>query len=159
MLVVLLIAWLAGREHSSGMRRMIRATGRGEAVYYRNKVLILAVLTILVMGLVYGPDLYLTGKTYGFGHAAASVGSLPELAGFRFDVSIGGYLVLLYAWRFLVLMLLGCGTLAVTELTRNTLVAALICVTAAGLPYLLYYLGAEWAVHWGLIPLLGQLGG
>lgn len=154
LLLVLLMAYLVGREHSSGMRRMIRSTGQGESRYYRNKLVVLLSLVMFVMTLVYGPDLLLTWKTYGFESAAASVGSMPNLAHFPWRITIGGYLIWLYMWRYLLLTLLGLGVIVVVEWSKNTLIAVILCVIVVWLPYLLYYLGADWAVSWGILPYL-----
>lgn len=158
LLIVLLMACLAGQEHAAGMRRMLKTTSRGEAQYYRNKILVLSTFVILTMILVYGPDVRLVGKTYGFETAAASVGSLSCLPDFPLPVSVGGYLAILYGWRFLVLMLIGIGVLLVTEGMKNTLLSALVCLILVWLPYLLYYLGAEWAAAWGVVPFLSGNG-
>lgn len=158
LLVLLLMVCLTGYEHVSGMRRMLKTTSRGEARYYRNKLLVLSTFVLLTMALVYGPDIRLVGKTYGYDTLAASVGSLSCARDFPLPVSVGGYLVILYIWRFLMLMLVGIAALLVTEWTKNGAVSALICLVFVWLPYLLYYLGVDWASGFGMTPFLGGNG-
>ena len=154
LLVLLFMGFFAGWEHLSGMRKMIRSTGFGESRYYLNKLLWLASLSFWVLLLVYGPDLWLTWKTYPMDSVFAYVGSIPLLADFPLPISIGFYLILLYGKRFFLLIASGSISLTLTERTKNGILGTLLSVVGLWLPYLLYYIGITAAGNWGLARIM-----
>ena len=152
--VVLFMAACVGREYASGMRRMIRSTGPGEARYGKGKLLWLATAVLLLVLLIYGPDAWVTWKTYQPSSLGAFVGSIPSLSRFPLPVTIGGYLAILALQRFLVLMLVGMLVMAAVEVCKSGMLGALLSGVLVMLPYLLYYLGQQSGSGWGLAWLL-----
>ncbi len=155
LLMILLSAMLAGLEQKSGMRAMIRSTGKGEGRY---RVLKLALIASYVLGaevLFYGPDILITCQTFDLSSSLpAAVQSLPSLASFPLPLSILQYLLLLYIWRFFVLAAAGALTLWLVEILKNGMVGALFAVILLWLPCLLYYLGLKDMAGFGILPFL-----
>lgn len=156
LLIILLSAMLAGLEQKSGMRVMIRSTGKGEKWYAALKLCLVVSYVFLAELLFYSPDILLTCQTYDLSSSLpAAVQSLPSLAAFPLPMSILQYLILLYVWRFLVLSAAGALTLWLVEVLKNGTVAALFAVILLWLPCLLYYLGLKDMAGFGILPFLG----
>ncbi len=156
LLIILLSAMLAGLEQKSGMRVMIRSTGKGEKWYAALKLCLVVSYVFLAELLFYGPDILLTCQTFDLSSSLpAAVQSLPSLAAFPLPFSILQYLLLLYVWRFLVLSAAGALTLWLVEVWKNGTVAALFAVILLWLPCLLYYLGLKDMAGFGILPFLG----
>ena len=140
------------------MRAFIRSTGKGESLYVRLKLLLLASFAFLTLLLVYTPDIVTTAKTFSLQSLSAPVHSHPQLTDYPFPVTIRGYLVLLYLKRFFALFGIGLLVFFLVEFLKNTLLAAVFALILVWLPYLLYYQGIQTAVKIGFPALLGGWG-
>lgn len=155
LLILVAVTHMTGHEYQSGMRTMIQTTGRGRRRYLRDKMVVLLSICLMIMLVVYVPDLWLTVKTWEINTLGVPVYSLPTHVEFGLNISIGGYLVLMYVWRFVVLFLLGTLLLLGMERFRNEVVGLLVMGVVLGLPYLLYYISGAELGQWGLLRWLG----
>lgn len=158
LLLLITAVRMTGYEHQSGMRVMLRTMSRAGGRYFLDKILVLGSVCLVILLIVYMPDFWLIGKTWGWDAISVPVYSLPAYGGFPLTVSIGGYLGLLFAGRFFILLLTGSVILIGMEFLRNEITGILTMGVIFGLPYLLYYISGAAYGQWGLLTWLGLNG-
>ena len=142
--LTLLLAGSMAYERQSGMTFLLKSTARGRGALVLRKLLLAAVTTTLVWGVVYGMEIYTLLSAFDIPAWSASVRNLSMLAEFPLNCSVTGWLVMLYAYRWLCLC---CGAVIVLLISSRMKRIEVAYITASGvmlLPSLLYaYMGIE----------------
>ena len=142
--LTLLLAGSMAYERQSGMTFLLKSTARGRGALLLRKLLLAAVTTTLVWGVVYGMEIYTLLSAFDIPAWSASAHNLSMLAEFPLNCSITGWLVMLYAYRWLCLM---CGAVIVLLISSRIKRIEVAYIAASGvmlLPSLLYaYMGIE----------------
>lgn len=136
-LTLLLAGSMAG-ERQSGMTFLLRSTPRGRGALLLRKLLLAAVMTTLVWAVVYGLEVRALLTEFSVSAWSAPVKNLSMLAKFPLGSSVTGWLVLLYACRWLALFAGAVLVLAVSSLLRRVEAAYIAAYGVTLLPSLLY---------------------
>ena len=140
--LTLLLAGSMAYERQSGMTYLLRSTARGRGALILRKLLLAAAMTTLVWAAVYGMEVYTLLTSFDIPAFPAPVRNLSMLTAFPFNCSITGWLVLLYAYRWLSLYCGAVIVLFVSSLLRRLEAAYIAASGAMLLPSLLYaYMG------------------
>ena len=130
-------------ERQSGVVYMLRSLKRGRRGIFARKLLTAAVLTALVCAMVYAREFDQFVTYWKPDSLAAPVGNFDILARFPLNVTMGQYIALVYALRFLMLYLLAVTVMFVSSLMPTVELAYIVNVTALGLPAILFALGLD----------------
>ena len=142
--LTLLLAGSMAYERQSGMMFLLKSTARGRGALLFRKLLLAAVMTTLVWGVVYGMEIYTIHSAFDIPAWSAPAKNLSMLTEFPFNCSITGWLVMLYAYRWLCLFCGAVVVLLVSSLLRRMEAAYIATVGVILLPSLLYaYMGIE----------------
>ena len=136
--LTLLLAGSMAYERQSGMTFLLKSTARGRGALLLRKLLLAAVTTTLVWGAVYGMEIYTLRFSFDIPAWSAPARNLSMLMEFPFNCSITGWLVVLYAYRWLCLMCGAVIVLLVSNLLRCMEVAYIATAGVMLLPSLLY---------------------
>ena len=142
--LTLLLAGSMAYERQSGMTFLLKSTARGRGALILRKLLLAAVTTILVWGVVYGMEIYTLLSAFDIPAWSAPARNLSMLAEFPLNCSITGWLALLYTYRWLCLC---CGAVIVLLISSRMKRIEVAYIAASGvmlLSSLLYaYMGIE----------------
>ena len=142
--LTLLLAGSMAYERQSGMTFLLKSTARGRGALILRKLLLAAVTTTLVWGVVYGMEIYTLLSAFDIPAWSAPARNLSILAEFPLNCSITGWLVMLYAYRWLCLC---CGAIIVLMISSRVKRIEVAYIAASGvmlIPSLLYaYMGIE----------------
>ena len=140
--LTLLLAGSMAYERQSGMTYLLKSTVRGRGALVLRKLLLAAVMTTLVWAVVYGMEVYTLLSSFEISAWSAPARNLSMLTAFSPNCSITGWLVLLYVFRWMMLL---CGAVIVLFVSSclKRIEAAYISASAVMLlPSLLYaYIG------------------
>ena len=143
MFLIMCCAASGAFERQSGVVFMIRSLKRGRRGIFVRKLLTAAVLTALVCAMVYAREFDQFVTYWKPASLAAPVGNFDILARFPLNVTMGQYITLVYALRFLMLYLLAVAVMFVSSLTPTVELAYIVNITALGLPAILFALGID----------------
>ena len=143
MFLIVCCAAIGAFERQSGVVFMLRSLKRGRRGIFARKLLMAAVLTALVCAMVYFREFYQFVTYWKPASLAAPVGNFDILARFPLNVTMGQYITLVYALRFLMLYLLAVAVMFVSSLTPTVELAYIVNITALGLPAVLFSLGLD----------------
>ena len=142
--LTLLLAGSMAYERQSGMTFLLKSTARGRGALILRKLLLAAVMTTLVWVIIYGMEIYTMLSSFSIPAWSAPVQNLSIMTAFPIPCSIVGWLVMLYAYRWLCLM---CGATIVLLISSRMKRMEVAYIAASGvmlLPSLLYaYVGIE----------------
>ena len=142
--LVLLLAGCMAYEEQSSMNFLLASTERGRNTLLRRKIALAAILTTGIWAVVYGLELYAFLGGYTSGTLRAPVQNLAMLENFPLPCSIGGFLVLLYLFRWIALFCGAILTLLISAHVKRLETAYIAACGALLLPSLLYlYVGLE----------------
>ena len=130
-------------ERQSGVVFMIRSLKRGRLGIFARKLLTAAALTALVCAMVYSREFNQFVTYWKPAFLAAPVGNFDILARFPLNVTMGQYITLVYALRFLMLYLLALAVMFISNLMPTVELAYIVNITALGLPAVLFALGID----------------
>ena len=130
-------------ERQSGVVYMLRSLKRGRRGIFARKLLTAAVMTALVCVMVYFREFDQFVTYWKPASLAAPVGNFDILARFPINMTMGQYITLVYALRFLMLYLLALAVMFVSSLTPTVELAYIVNITALGLPAVLFALGID----------------
>ena len=130
-------------ERQSGVVFMIRSLKRGRRGIFARKLLTAAVLTALVWAMVYFREFDQFAAYWKPASLAAPVGNFDILARFPLNVTMGQYITLVNALRFLMLYLLAAAVMFISSLMPTVELAYIVNITALGLPAILFALGID----------------
>lgn len=140
----LLAAPLWAFERQAGVAPMLRSTPRGRGRLLRRKAVVAALLGTFVWGCVFMRELWVfLDWLPNPDTLAATARNVDGLAGFPVVVTLGQYLVILYAIRLLMLIGVAETAMAVGLFCPNVRTAYLVNAAALGAPALLTALGVE----------------
>ena len=143
MFLIVCCAACGAFERQSGVVYMLRSLKRGRRGIFARKLLTAAVLTALVCVMVYFREFDQFVTYWKPASLAAPVGNFDILARFPLNVTMGQYITLVYALRFLMLYLLAVAVMFVGSLTPTVELAYIVNITALGLPAVLFALGID----------------
>ena len=113
LLIFLAVAGSLLFEYRTGMRRMIRSTGKGEKEYVKDKLFLTALFACCVYIISYGPDLWMTGTLSQWKGILFSVHSVEWLSDNPLNISLLAFLILQQFGNLLKIFAAGvCVTLA-----------------------------------------------
>ena len=139
--VVFLTAGIFSYEKQSGVVPMLRSLKNGRTKLFLRKVLIALVLSLFVWACVYLRELWQYRTRFGEGTFSAAVRNYEAFADFPLNLTIGGYLALLYGLRLLGLFMTAFLTLYLSSYLPNVRMAYLSCTAVLILPALFTVLG------------------
>lgn len=136
--VILLLAGCFAYETKSGMNRVARTAVNGRGKWVLTKLSMALLVTTAVWGLIYGREVYTMINTCRTGTLRAPVQSLAMLTDFPVPCSIGTFLMLLYGYRWLMLV---CSVFLVLCLSfrMKRMESAYLAGVGVLLPSLLYH--------------------
>ncbi|WP_343250385.1 hypothetical protein [Diplocloster hominis] len=141
--VSLLLAGCFTYETRSGMNRVARAGLNGRGKWMVTKMSAAVLIAAAVWVLIYGREVYTMMRACRIGSLGAPVQSLKMLSEFPVPCSIGTFLILLYGYRWIMLVCSGFLVLWVSSRMKRMETAYLAGVGML-LPSLLYhYIGIE----------------
>lgn len=142
--LVLLLAGCMAYEEQSGMANLLASTGRGRNTLLRRKMALAAILTTGIWAVVYGLEFHAFLGGYTSGTLRAPVQNLAMLENFPLPCSIGGFLIMLYLFRWVALFCGAMLTLLISAHVKRMETAYIAACGALLLPSLLYlYVGLE----------------
>lgn len=141
--VIFLTAGIGAYERQSGVVLLIRSTKYGRGRLISKKAATSAIMTVIVWANIYLRELmiFLSGEkpiTLG-----AAVQNLPSLEYFPLNITLGHYLVILYAVRLIMLIMTGFIVLAIGGLCKNILMSYILNLGILAFPGLLVVSGVE----------------
>lgn len=102
--IILLVVLYQAGEKKSGMKMLIRSCVRGRGNHYKNAALAILGLSVIVCVVIYGMECYDVWYSYGLGCMSAPVQNLDRCIDFPLKISIGTYVAVWYALRFLLVI-------------------------------------------------------
>ena len=142
--LTLLLAGSMVCERRSNITFLSSSTVRGRGVLLSRKILLSVIVSAAVWVVVYGRELYVLMTKFDISEWDIAVQNLSMLSEFPIYCSIRGWLIILYAYRLLVLM---CGAIVVLLISSLIKRMELAYAAACGimlLPSLLYaYMGIQ----------------
>lgn len=125
-------------DYQNGEDRLVRSTISGGRIYRINKLIIGLIIAVIVFAIFRMPDLISTLNKFGTQYAKAPAYSLMHLADCPKWLSIGGYIAITYAFRFVIVCgLMGLSYLTATK-TRSKSIAIILVWMVTILPLILY---------------------
>ncbi|MBU9726604.1 hypothetical protein [Diplocloster modestus] len=141
--VGLLLAGCFAYEARSGMNRVARAGWNGRGKWMFTKITAALLVATAVWGLIYGREVYTMMSTCRVDSLGAPVQSLKMLTEFPVPCSIGTFLILLYGYRWIMLVCSGFLVLWVSSRMKR-MEPAYMAGAGVLLPSLLYhYIGIK----------------
>jgi hypothetical protein len=131
-------AVLVAQEQQAGMNQMLNSTWGREHLRLK-KYAVMALFTFVIWSCSYGYNLYNMLSVYHLGDFGAPVQSLRIFSDFPLHISVGGYMVLLYGMRFV--LLLAFSWIAMFISARCSYYVSVLGALALLLPHLLCLLG------------------
>lgn len=116
-------------DYQRGEDRLVRSTEKGRWHYIKAKVLIGMLLSLILLVLFWAPTLYRLLVTEGVEYIFAPACSLQHLSWVWGGISIMGYLCLLYAARYMLLLGVMAFSYLVERKVRSSIVA-IVCMCA-----------------------------
>lgn len=116
-------------DYQRGENRLIHSTEKGRWHYVKIKVLIGMLVSLVLLVLFQAPTLYRLLAAEGLEYLSAPAYSLQHLSWVWGEISIGGYLCLLYAARYAALLLVMAFSYLTVRKVRSSIVA-IVCVCA-----------------------------
>ena len=142
--LVLLLAGCMAYENQSGMNFLLASTEKGRGKLLRRKIGTAAILTTMIWGVVYGLEIHSLFTAYSIQTLAAPVQNLAMLENFPLPCSTGGFLTMLYLFRWIALFCGAILTLLISAHIKRMETAYIAACGALLLPSLLYlYVGLE----------------
>lgn len=141
--IILCTAAMGAFERQSGVVEMLRTTRRGRGRLIARKLLALLLPTALVWCAVYMREQWLFLSQWNPGTLQAPIGNLEELERFPLKVTMGEFMDLIYAVRFVMLFLTAAEVLWISQHLRSMLPAYAVSFAILGAPALLYALGVK----------------
>lgn len=142
--LTLLLAGIIVYERRSNMTFLSSSTFRGRGVLLSRKILLSVIISSAVWAVAYGRELYVLITKFDIREWDIAVQNLSMLSEFPIHCSIRGFLIILYAYRLLVLI---CGAMIVLLISSLLKRPELAYVAACGvmlLPSVLYaYMGVR----------------
>lgn len=145
-LLLVMIAAFSGVfsiEFSTQMLKMILCYKRGRMHTAKVKILICIGITTMLFLINYLPDMIQASRTYGLSGWASSIYSIPSLADFPIDMSVGGYLFLLFAERYLMALCTLCIIFTFSLYAKNMIGTTLPLMFLLVVPLLVDLLGID----------------
>lgn len=127
-------------EKKARVQPMLHLTKKGGLIFFFRKeilALLYASLTVLV---IYLPDLIRVGELYPIHAMDAPVQSLSWMKDVRNSVTIRGYMILLTAYRVLMLFLMAQPVLLISSKIREPRISSLAAVGTLGITSFLYFI-------------------
>lgn len=143
--MILLLAPYCAGEYSQGMMKLISAQyhGRRKTLLAKGAAGFLA--SVVVYLSVYLPRLIYVGGVYGYAGLGEPVDAIPEMAGGFLHGSIGGYLLVIYLLRFLMMAATLVLIMAVSVCRKNIAQAVSLLLALLALPAGLHVMGIGFA--------------
>lgn len=116
-------------DYQRGENRLVHSTEKGRWHYIKAKVLIGMLISLLLLVLFWAPTLYRQLRTDGVEYIFAPAYSLQHLSWVWGEISVFGYLCLLYAARYLSLLGVMVFSYLVERKVKSSIVA-IVCVCA-----------------------------
>ena len=142
--IILCCAPVCAFERQSGVVPMLRSLKRGRCGVFVRKLLTTLLMTAMIWVAVYGREFREFVRIFHPGDIAAPVGNFSELSAFPFPgMTVGQFLALLYALRYLMLAMLAMAVMFISGLCPTVELAYMINLALLGLPAILYALGID----------------
>lgn len=141
--LILCTAAMGAFERQSGAVDLLRSTKRGRTGFIARKLLTLLIPTALVWGFVFLREQWQFLSYFHPSTLAAPIGNFEELERFPLNITIGQFMDLIYAMRFVMLYLTAAEVLFISQHLRSTLPAYAVTFAILGAPALLYALGVD----------------
>ncbi|MDE6726340.1 MAG: hypothetical protein K2J80_00200 [Oscillospiraceae bacterium] len=136
--ITLLLGGCIAYEKRSNMTFLSSSTIRGRGVLLSRKILLSVIVSAVIWVVVYGRELYVLMTKFDFSEWDIAVQNLSMLTEFSIHCSIRDFLIILYAYRLLVLI---CGAMIVLLISSLVKRPELAYIAACGvmmLPSVLY---------------------
>lgn len=101
---IFLLYGLFSFEKRQGMEPLVRTTVNGRKLLFRRKSEAAVIIVTLVFFTAYIPNLIQLARIYAFDNLEACIRSLEQFAVFPFNISIGGFIILSCAVKYLLLL-------------------------------------------------------
>ncbi len=141
--LILCTAAMGAFERQSGVVELLRSTKRGRTGLIARKLLTLLIPTAFVWGFVFLREQWQFLSYFHPSTLAAPIGNIEELERFPLKITMGQFMDLIYALRFVMLYLTAAEVLFISQHLRSTLPAYAVTFAILGAPALLYALGVE----------------
>lgn len=143
--LILCIAPVFAYERQSGTDRILRAAPRGRRAVFFSKYLVIFAETLFLWCVIYLPQLLKLIKFIGRDTLAAPIQNINALSGFGVGMSLGVFIALLFALRFVGMLITAHVAAYLSSLVNSWEKAAVIGAVLLITPALLFYFGQEWA--------------
>ncbi len=141
--MVFLCAGINAYEKQSGVVPMLKSTRYGRAPLLHRKLLMAGLSAVFVWLFVWIRELWQYISIYGTDILDAPVRNLPLFSEFPFNVTIRGYLMILYGMRLAMLIPVGWAVLCISYFTPNVWMSYLFGTAVLVLPALFTVLGVN----------------
>lgn len=141
--IVLLSGTFFSFENKNKAALVVRSTIKGRNNTYLSKLLITAMLSAVVMVPIYGVEFYNAVYNFKIASFNAPVQSLELYREFPFNISIMGFIIIIYLIRFLCIFSVGCITLLISEFAKTNTEAIVISLIILCIPSTLWYIGFD----------------
>ncbi len=139
--LIVSLAGIKSYEGSQNADKFIKSTKRGRSILYRRKCAVALIVTLFVFLMPTLSGFYNISKTYGITEFQVAAQSLDEFAKFPLTVSLGGLLLIVWIFRFIMLAAVAGFIIFLSGRTKNMMVSVFLCVLLLLAPAGLVYMG------------------
>lgn len=149
-LVIFLMAQIFSYDKMSGMQYVIRCCECGRKKLFRVRMVLVFVICLFVCGISYGLRLLEINRNYPVRTLAAPIQSMRFMEAFPLEISIGGFMVLVF---FIHVFTLSAAALLVLVVVNHTsaLRGMLAAVGILVVPQMAYMLGLDWGWYFSAV--------
>lgn len=137
LMILLLCTELVVTEHKNGMLPILRATRKGRLPLISSKICVTFVLSFLVSLVLWGSNLIYSAAVFGLGDLSRPVQSLEGFGATSLATSVGGYLGIFFASKWLLYALVGLMCLLAGLIWRGAMPTWLTVGGFLGVEYIL----------------------
>lgn len=141
-------------EYRTGMITILNTTPKGKRRTAKSKVLVCIIVAAIIFTISIIPEMIKIGQMYGFNNLTAPIISLACFQNLPVGISILGYMIIMYALRFMMFISIILLILWISIQIKNTTYTILIASVILVIPVILTVLGIPMAESFSVIPVL-----
>lgn len=134
-----LVFSMVTREKELGQLLLTRTTLHGHARHGLSKVLVCGMSSLLTVATLEAVNLVMASKRYGLGDLGRSIQSVPEYKACVFPISVGEFIVLLFALKIVLLFLMSVVVFFMASASNSLMKFVLLFMAVFGTEGLLYF--------------------
>lgn len=150
--VILTVAPLFAIERRTGTEKLLRSTAGGRGPVFRGKYIIMTLEVAAIWCCIYLREWLAIRKTFGAEMMSCPIQNFRVLENFPAVMSFGAFLILLYALRFVGMMVAACVTAYLSSRVDTWEKATMLGAGLLLIPAALLYFGQEWAGYISVLP-------